>query len=96
MSSTITDYLKTGNAQSGAVIWPIADLRVPEISAKTVYYHGVNEESYFISLAHALDKQWLTDLALLIVRIRKTNAEALVEELEAELQTQTAADWEPP
>ena len=98
MSSTITDYLKTGNAPKRR--GNLANSRSPgagNFGCKDgILSLGVNEESHFISLAHALDKQeWLSDPRFADRSARKANAAALVEELEAELQTKTAADWEP-
>ena len=98
MSSTITDYLKTGNAPKRR--GNLANSRSPGAGnfgcKEGILSLGVNEESHFISLAHALDKQeWLSDPRFADRSARKANAEALVEELETELRQRTATDWEP-
>jgi len=64
MSSSVTDYLKKGTAPERR--GNLANSRSPGAGSfpckEGVMSLGVNEESHFISLAHALDRQdWLSD-----------------------------------
>lgn len=98
MSSTVTDYLKTGNAPKRR--GNLANSRSPGAGSfpcrEGVISLGVNEESHFRSLAGALGRDdWLTDPRFAERPSRKANAEALVAELEAELMRRTATEWEP-
>ena len=98
MSSTVTDYLKTGNAPQrrgnlansrspGAGSFPCAD---------GVMSLGVNEESHFRSLAIAVGrKDWLADPRFAERATRKRHADDLAGEIEAELSRKSASDWEP-
>ena len=57
---------------------------------------GVNEESHFVSLAHALERaDWLNDTRFAERANRKAHAAELSGEIEAELLKRTAEDWEP-
>lgn len=98
MSSTVTDYLKTGNAPKRR--GNLANSRSPGAGSFAcgdgVISLGVNEESHFRNLATALGRDdWLTDPRFAERQARKTHAEALVSELEAALATRSAAEWEP-
>lgn len=98
MSSSVTDYLKTGNAPQrrgnlassrspGAGSFPCAD---------GVISLGVNEESHFVSLAQALGRSdWLSDPRFMESVARKAHAPEFVAEIEAELARKTAQEWEP-
>ena len=98
MSSTVTDYLKTGNAprrrgnlansrSPGAGSFPCAD---------GVMSLGVNEESHFRNLAKALGREdWLADQRFAARGQRKRHADELAGEIEDELAGRSAADWEP-
>lgn len=98
MSSTVTDYLKTGNAPQrrgnlansrspGAGSFPCAD---------GVMSLGVNEESHFRSLATALGRDdWLADPRFAERAQRKLHADDLGSEIEKELARKSAAEWEP-
>ena len=98
MSSSITDYLKTGNAPQRR--GNLANSRSPGAGSfpckEGVMSLGVNEESHFHSLAHALGREdWLSDPRFSQRPERKVHAQDLVAELEAELLKKTAAEWEP-
>ena len=98
MSSTVTDYLKTGNAPQRR--GNLANSRSPGAGSfpckSGVMSLGVNEESHFHNLAKALGRQdWLSDPRYTERSARKANAAALVAEIEAELLTKTAEEWEP-
>jgi len=98
MSSTVTDYLKTGNAPQRR--GNLANSRSPGAGSfacsEGVISLGVNEESHFRNLATALDRpDWLTDPRYAERPARKAHADALVTEIEAELSRRTAAEWEP-
>ncbi|MEO0344483.1 MAG: CoA transferase [Pseudomonadota bacterium] len=97
MSSTITDFYKTGNAPQRR--GNLANSRSPgagSFPCKDGFISlGVNEESHFHNLARALKREdWLDDLRFSNRSDRKTHAEAFALELEAELQKYTAEDWE--
>ena len=98
MSSTVTDYLKTGNAPKRR--GNLANSRSPGAGSfacsEGVISLGVNEESHFRNLAVALGREdWLTDPRFATRPERKTHAEALVAELETELLRRPASAWEP-
>ncbi len=98
MSSSITDYLKTGNAPERR--GNLANSRSPgagSFPCKTgVISLGVNEESQFKCLANALGrKEWITDKRYAKRDARKRHADALAAEIEAELAKRTALEWEP-
>ena len=98
MSSTVTDYLKTGNAPKRR--GNLANSRSPGAGSFAcsdgVISLGVNEESHFRNLAAALGRDdWLTDPRFAERTARKVHAEALVTEIEAVLATRSAAEWEP-
>lgn len=98
MSSTVTDYMKTGNEPTrrgnasnsrspGAGSFPCKDGMISL---------GVNEESQFVGLAKALDREdWLTDPRYAAGNARKANAATLSQEVEAALGSKSAAEWEP-
>lgn len=97
MSSTVTDYLKTGNAPQRR--GNLANSRSPGAGsfpcAEGILSLGVNEESHFVRLAGAVGRDdWLTDPRFAERTDRKANAAALVEEIEAALATRSATDWE--
>jgi len=98
MSSTVTDYLKTGNAPKRR--GNLANSRSPGAGsfpcAEGVMSLGVNEEAHFTSLAKAFDREdWLTDGRFAQRADRKANASELANEIETELTKKTAEDWEP-
>lgn len=98
MSSTVTDYLKTGNAPKRR--GNLANSRSPGAGSfpcsEGVISLGVNEESHFRNLAVAIGRgDWLTDPRFAERPDRKANADALVAELEAELLRRPATEWEP-
>ena len=98
MSSTVTDYLKTGNAPQRR--GNLANSRSPGAGSfpckSGVMSLGVNEESHFVSLAQALERtDWLSDPRYAARKARKENAGDLAAEIEAELAKKTAEDWEP-
>ncbi len=98
MSSTVTDYLKTGNAPKRR--GNLANSRSPGAGSfpckEGVMSLGVNEESHFKSLASALDREdWLSDPRFAQRDARKRHASELGSEIEVELAKKTAEDWEP-
>lgn len=98
MSSTVTDYLKTGNAPKRR--GNLANSRSPGAGSfpckDGVMSLGVNEESHFHSLAKAMGRgDWLTDPRFAKRNDRKVHAAELSVEIEHELAKNTAEDWEP-
>lgn len=98
MSSSVTDFLKTGNAPQRR--GNLANSRSPGAGSfpckEGVMSLGVNEESHFRSLAVALDREdWLSDSRYAKRDARKANAAQLSAEIEAELASRTALEWEP-
>ncbi len=98
MSSTVTDYLKTGNAPRRR--GNLANSRSPGAGSfpckEGVMSLGVNEESHFRQLARALNREdWITDPGYARRDTRKQNASALAAEIETALSTKTASEWEP-
>ena len=98
MSSTVTDYLSTGNAPQRR--GNLANSRSPGAGSfpckDGVMSLGVNEESHFASLAKALGRpDWLDDPRYAERTERKANAARLADEIEAELRQKTAEEWEP-
>ncbi len=98
MSSTVTDYLKTGNAPKRR--GNLANSRSPGAGSfpcsEGVMSLGVNEESHFISLATALGREdWIIDPRFAQRDKRKDHASDLCAEIESELAKKTAAQWEP-
>ena len=98
MSSTVTDYLKTGNAPQRR--GNLANSRSPGAGSfpckSGVMSLGVNEESHFANLAHALGRSdWMADPRFAVRTDRKVNANELSKEIEAELLKKTAEKWEP-
>ena len=98
MSSSVTDYLKTGNEPKRR--GNLANSRSPgagSFSCKEgVLSLGVNEESHFKSLASALGREdWLTDARYAGRDERKVHASLLASEIETELAKKTAHQWEP-
>lgn len=56
----------------------------------------MNEESHFHNLANALERaDWLTDARYAERDARKSHAAELAAEIETELLTRSALDWEP-
>ena len=97
MSSTVTDYLRTGNAPQRR--GNLANSRSPGAGsfpcAEGILSLGVNEESHFVRLARAFGRDdWLTDPRFAERAEREANAAALVDEIEAALATKSAAEWE--
>lgn len=98
MSSTVTDFLKTGNAPQRR--GNLANSRSPGAGSfpckSGVMSLGVNEDSHFVSLAQALGRDdWLSDPRFAERSARKAHAAALGAEIEAELAKRTAEEWEP-
>ena len=98
MSSSVTDYLKTGNAPARR--GNLANSRSPGAGSfpckEGVMSLGVNEESHFKSLASALGREdWHTDPRYVQRDVRKTHASELAMEIEEELAKNTAEEWEP-
>ncbi len=98
MSSSVTDYLKTGNAPERR--GNLANSRSPGAGSfpckDGVLSLGVNEESHFASLAKALNRPgWLSDPRFAEREARKTNAVELASEIQAILARKPALDWEP-
>ena len=98
MSSTVTDYLKTGNAPRRR--GNLANSRSPGAGSfpckEGVLSLGVNEESQFRNLARALGRQdWLSDARYGERSARKANGAELGREIEAELAKKSAIEWEP-
>jgi len=98
MSSSVTDYLKTGNAPKRR--GNLANSRSPGAGSfpckEGVMSLGVNEESHFSNLARALNREdWLTDDRYAQRDARKANASELAAEIEAVLASKTALEWEP-
>lgn len=97
MSSTVTDFLKTGNAPQRR--GNLANSRSPGAGsfpcAEGVISLGVNEESHFVSLAKALGREdWLSDDRFVARDARKANADQLAAGIEVELAKKSAHDWE--
>ena len=97
MSSTVTDYLKTGNAPQRR--GNLANSRSPGAGSfpckSGVLSLGVNEESHFHNLAKALGHpEWLSDPRYAQREDRKANAAQLADDIGAVLLTKTAHDWE--
>jgi len=98
MSSSVTDYLKTGNAPQRR--GNLANSRSPGAGsfpcAEGVLSLGVNEESHFQNLANALDRcDWLSDPRFAERSARKANAVDLAAEIQEVLAEKTAQEWEP-
>ncbi len=98
MSSTVTDFLRTGNAPQRR--GNLANSRSPGAGSfpckSGVISLGVNEESHFHSLAKALGREdWLTDARFTERAARKENASELARQIETELAKDTAENWEP-
>ena len=98
MSSSVTDYLQTGNAPQRR--GNLANSRSPGAGSfpckEGVMSLGVNEESHFKNLALALDRQdWLSDSRYAQREQRKAHASELATEIEAELAKRSAEQWEP-
>jgi len=97
MSSSVTDYLKTGNAPKRR--GNLANSRSPGAGSfpckEGVVSLGVNEESHFRSLARAFHREdWLADSRFAKREARKAHASELSQEIEAELAKKTAMEWE--
>jgi len=97
MSSSVTDYLKTGNAPKRR--GNLANSRSPGAGSfpckDGVLSLGVNEESHFETLAVALNRQdWLGDPRFAQRAERKRFAAELTAEIEAELLKDSACNWE--
>ncbi|SFI25564.1 CaiB/BaiF CoA transferase family protein [Jannaschia pohangensis] len=97
MSSTITDFVATGNVP--AARGNAANSRSPGAGSfpckEGVLSLGVNEESQFRALAIGLGRaEWLDDQRFADRRIRNRNAPALEEALIEVLAQRTADAWE--
>ncbi len=98
MSSSVTDYLKTGNVPQRR--GNLANSRSPGAGSfackEGVMSLGVNEESHFKSLADALGRHdWLSDPQYAEREQRKKHASELAAEIESELAKRTSVEWEP-
>ena len=97
MSSTITDFLRTGNPPQRR--GNLANSRSPGAGSfpckEGVISLGVNEDSHFVSLCHGLGKaEWLSDPLFAHRAARKTNADTLAANIENTLADKTAIEWE--
>ena len=97
MSSTVTDYLATGNAPQRR--GNLANSRSPGAGSFAcrdgVLSLGVNEEAHFVALAKGLDcEAWLSDPRFAERGARKSHAGDLVTLIESELQKKSAGEWE--
>lgn len=97
MSSSITDFLQTGNAPKRR--GNLANSRSPGAGSfpckEGIISLGVNEESHFKNLAGGLSRlDWLNDTRFSDRNFRKSNSELLVKEIELELLKKTADEWE--
>ena len=97
MSSTIVDYLVTGNEpkQRGNA----ANSKSPASGSfeckKGLISLGINEEHQFVALAKMLGKEdWLIDKKFSNKIRRKKNQELLIKQLESILKSKTAKQWE--
>ena len=97
MSSSIVDYLYTGNEpkQRGNA----ANSKSPAAGSfeckKGVISLGINEEHQFASLAKMLKKEdWLKDKRFSDKKNRKENEVSLLKQLEVILKSKTANQWE--
>ncbi len=97
MSSTVTDFLATGNApqQRGNK----ANSRSPGAGSfpcrEGVISLGVNEEHQFVALARVLDKsEWIEDERFTDRSNRRANAGELESAIAEVLLTRTADEWE--
>ncbi|MEO0944204.1 MAG: CoA transferase [Pseudomonadota bacterium] len=98
MSSTVTDYLRTGNAPQRR--GNLANSRSPGAGTfpckSGMMSLGVNEEAHFRNLASAMDRtDWLDDPRFETRAARQVHSEVLVGEIEQELLKDTAENWEP-
>ncbi|MEM6308587.1 MAG: CoA transferase [Pseudomonadota bacterium] len=98
MSSSVTDYLKTGNAPQRR--GNLANSRSPGAGSfpcrEGVMSLGVNEESHFQNLAAAMGRHdWLTDPRFAKREARKAHAIDLTAEISSELAKKSAQEWEP-
>ena len=98
MSSTVTDYLKTGNVPKRR--GNLANSRSPGAGSfpckAGVMSLGVNEESHFQNLARAMKRDdWLTDPRFGERTARTANADDFAREVESQLAMRTAEEWEP-
>lgn len=98
MSSSVTDYLKTGNVPKRR--GNLANSRSPGAGSfpckEGVMSLGVNEESHFMNLARALGREdWITDPRFAQRETRKNHATELATEIQTELEVRTAEEWEP-
>lgn len=98
MSSSVTDFLKTGNAPQRR--GNLANSRSPGAGSfpckEGVMSLGVNEESHFVNLAIALGREdWLTDTRFAQRDTRKSHASELSAQIADVLATRTAQEWEP-
>lgn len=97
MSSTITDFLSTGNAPKPR--GNAANSRSPgagNFECKDgLLSLGVNEESQFVRLAKAMGRSdWLSDPRFQDSKARAIHASAFEAELTEELKKHTAPEWE--
>lgn len=98
MSSTVTDFLRTGNAPERR--GNLSNSRSPGAGSypckSGMMSLGVNEEAHFKSLAFAMDRSdWLDDPRFSTRDSRHAHAEELVGEIQQELEKDTAGNWEP-
>ena len=97
MSSTVTDYLKTGNAPQRR--GNLANSRSPGAGSfpcsEGVLSLGVNEESHFSALAMAIGREdWLTGARYAERSQRKLHASELADDIQGELASKSATEWE--
>ncbi|MEM7242558.1 MAG: CoA transferase [Pseudomonadota bacterium] len=97
MSSSITDFKKTGNPPKRR--GNLANSRSPGAGSfpckSGIISLGVNEESHFQNLAHALGRSdWLEDERFSERTARKAHADEFAQQIEVELAKKPAAEWE--
>ena len=98
MSSTVTDYLRTGNAPKRR--GNLANSRSPGAGSypckSGMMSLGVNEEAHFKHLASAMGRSdWLDDSRFATRDARHAHTDELVGEIQRELEKDTAENWEP-
>ena len=97
MSSSVTDYLRTGNAPKRR--GNLANSRSPgagTFACKTgMMSLGVNEEAHFRNLARAMGRdEWVSDPRFADRAQRNLHSDILVEAIQVELLKKHAEEWE--
>ena len=97
MSSTVVDYLFTGNEpkQRGNAANSKSPAAGSFVCKEGLISLGINEEHQFFALAKMLKKEkWLVDERFSNKNNRKKNKNLLIRELQEILKTKTAEEWE--